>query len=121
MKLTCVECGNYTHFICDVEMIQVVEATSGGLQVKDRDREGTFDSGSWVRMGIEELIDYCCREDLGALVKDPETGHLTNPRIPGARCSSEIGTGSFIPVPSAAWSTRPRFSSITLGITTGPG
>ena len=99
MKLTCVECGNYAHFICDVEMIQGVEPTSGGLQVKDRDREGTFDSGSWVRMGIEELIDYCCREDLGALVKDPETGHLTNPRITCARCGSNR-----VCVPFRTWS-----------------
>ena len=99
MKLTCAECGNYTHFICDVEMIQVVEPTPAGLQIKDRDREGTFDSGSWVRMGIEELIDYCYREDLGALVKDPDTGRLINPRITCGRCGS-----SSVCVPYRSWS-----------------
>ena len=88
MKLICSSCGNYRHFVADVEMIQVVEPTPSGLQVKDRDREGTFDSASWVRMGIEELIDYCCREDLGALVKEPETGSLVNPRISCGRCGS---------------------------------
>ena len=39
-------------------------------------------------MGIEELVDYCGREDLGALVKDPETGRLINPRISCGRCGS---------------------------------
>ena len=88
MRLICSSCGNYVFYTCDVEMIQVVEPTSAGLQVKDRDRDGTFDSASWVRMGIEELVDYCCREDLGALVKDPDTGRLINPRITCGRCGS---------------------------------
>ena len=99
MKLICSSCGNYRHFICDVEMIQVVEPTPAGLQIKDRDREGTFDSGSWVRMGIEELIDYCYREDLGALVKDPDTGRLINPRITCGRCGSKS-----VCVPFRKWS-----------------
>ena len=99
MNLVCVGCGNYTHFTCDVEMIQVVEPTPAGLVVKDRDREGTFDSGSWVRMGIEEIIDYCCREDLGALVKDPETSRFINPRITCGRCGSKS-----VCVPFRKWS-----------------
>ncbi len=99
MPLICAQCGNYTHFICDVESIAIVEPTPSGLQVKDRDREGTFDSGSWVRMGIEELVDYCCREDLGALVKDRETGRLINPRITCGRCSSNR-----VCVPYRSWS-----------------
>ena len=106
MKLICQNCGNYAHFICDVEMIQVVEPTSAGLQVRDRDREDTFDSGSWIRMGITELIDYCCREDLGALVTDAKTGHLINPRITCARCGS-----ARVCVPYRSWSPpRPDHS-----------
>ncbi len=99
MKLICVSCGNYVHFICDVEMIQVVEPSPVGLQVKERDRDGTFNNGSWVRMGIVELIDYCCREDLAALVKDPSTGRLINPRITCGRCGS-----SQVCVPYRKWS-----------------
>lgn len=99
MKLICSICGNYTHFLADVEMIQIVEPTSSGLEVSDHDRDGTMDAGGWVRMGVKELIDYCCREDLGALVKDASTGHLINPRITCGRCSSNR-----VCVPYRSWS-----------------
>ena len=99
MKLICQNCGNYRHFIADVEMIQIVEPTPSGLEVQDHDREGIMDSGGWLRMGLNELIDYCCREDLGALVKDPSTGRLINPRITCGRCSS-----NWVCVPYRSWS-----------------
>ena len=88
MRLICSNCGNYRHFVCDVESIAIVEPTPSDLQIKDRDSGGAFDSAGWIRMGIEELIDYCCREDLGALVKDASTGRLINPRITCGRCGS---------------------------------
>ena len=100
MKLICSNCGNYLHFVCDVEMIQVVEPTPSGLQIKDRDSGGAFDSAGWIRMGIAELVDYCCREDLGALVKDASTGRLINPRITCGRCGSRS-----VCVPYRSWSS----------------
>lgn len=99
MRLICSSCGGYRHFVADVEMIQVVEPTPSGLQVKDRDRDGTMDAGGWVRMGVIELVDYCCHEDLGALVKNPETGRLINPRITCGRCGSKS-----VCVPYRTWS-----------------
>ena len=102
MKLICSSCGNYRHFVSDVESIAIVEPTPSGLLIKDRDSGGAFDSAGWIRMGIEELIDYCCREDLGALVKDPETGRLINPRITCGRCGS-----SSVCIPYRSW-TPPR-------------
>ena len=99
MKLICSSCGNYRHFVCDVESIVIVEPTPSGLLVKDRDSGAAFDSAGWIRMGIEELVDYCCREDLGALVKDASTGRLINPRISCGRCGSKS-----VCIPYRPWS-----------------
>ena len=99
MKLICSSCGNYRHFVSDVESIAIVEPTPSGLLVKERDSGGAFDSAGWIRMGIAELVDYCCREDLGALVKDASTGRLINPRITCGRCGSRS-----VCVPFRSWS-----------------
>ena len=88
MKLICVSCGNYVHFEAQVEGLQVIEVSPGGLVIGDRDQEGACDTGSWIRMGLQDLVDYCVRLDLEALKWDSSSGGYINPQISCARCGS---------------------------------
>ena len=89
MKLICVSCGNYVHFEAQVEGLQVIEVSPGGLVIGDRDQEGAFDTGSWIRMGLQDLVDYCVKMDLEALRWDSSSGGYINPHISCARCGSK--------------------------------
>ena len=89
MKLICADCGNYVHFEAQVEGVQVIEVSPGGLLIGDRDQEGAFDTGSWIRMGLQDLVDYCVRLDLEALKWDPSSKNYINRFISCARCGSQ--------------------------------
>ena len=99
MKLICADCGNYVHFEAQVEGVQVIEVSPGGLVLGDRDQEGAFDTSSWIRMGLQDLVDYCVRLDLEALKWDSSSGGYINPQISCARCGSNR-----VCVPYRTWS-----------------
>ena len=99
MKLICVSCGNYVHFEAQVEGLQVIEVSPGGLVIGDRDQEGAFDTGSWIRMGLQDLVDYCVKMDLEALNWDSSSKNYINPHISCARCGSKS-----VCVPYRDWS-----------------
>ena len=89
MKLICADCGNYVHFEAQVEGLQVIEVSPGGLVIGDRDQEGAFDGGSWIRMGIVDLVDYSVKQDMEALKWDSSSKSYINPNIRCARCGSK--------------------------------
>ncbi len=89
MKLIWVSCGNYGHFEARVVRLPVREVSPGGLVIGDRDQEGAFDTGSWIRMGLQDLVDYCVKQDLEALRWDFSSGGSINPHISCARCGSQ--------------------------------
>ena len=99
MKLICADCGNYVHFEAQVEGLHVIEVSPGGLVITDRDQEGAFDAGSWIRMGLQDLVDYSVRLDLEALKWDSSSGGYINPKISCARCGSNR-----VCVPYRTWS-----------------
>ncbi len=88
MKLICARCGNFTHFEAQVESLQIIEVSPCGLVISDRDEEGVFDSSTWIRMGLQDLVDYCVRKDLEALKWDSSSMTYINPQIACARCGS---------------------------------
>jgi len=106
MRLVCAACGNYTFFTADVETVQVVSPSPQGLVIQDQDREGAFDSGGWIRLGLLELVEYCERQDKESLRWDAEEGCFVNSHITCGRCGSRK-----VSIPYRSWSPpRPEMS-----------
>ena len=88
MKLICPDCGNYTYFEAQVESLQIIEIYPRGLVINDHDKDGIFDGSTWIRMGLQDLVDYCVKQDMEALQLDSSSMKYVNPHIACGRCGS---------------------------------
>lgn len=107
MKLICVDCGNYVHFEAEVEMHQPVRMGSHDLVVEPSDGDGYDHAGRSVRMGIEELVEYCTRGTLETLHPQPPAGQLENRYFSCSRCGSRRVT-----IPYCPWSPPSPFRTL---------
>ena len=107
MKLICVDCGNYVHFEADVEMHQSVRLGSHDLVVEPSDGDRYDHVGRSVRMGIEELVEYCTRGSLETLRINPRSGCYENLYISCGRCGS-----SRVTIPYCPWSPPSPFKTL---------
>ena len=98
MRLICA-CGNYTFFECEVEMVQIVTSSPQGLIVQDRDSEGVFDSGGWIRLELQEIVSLTEKDDQSVLRWNASKGEYENGLITCGRCG-----GRRVSVPYRSWS-----------------
>ena len=99
MKLICARCGNYVHFETEVEMHQPVRVAQNGLRVEPRDVDGYNHQLASLRMGVEDLVNYCVHNDVETLDQGGHGGAPRNKYITCARCGSASVT-----IPYCPWS-----------------